>query len=319
MGTRQVEGPESYREALGSDPSGGARLRRGCGQAYAQEPLGSRCWLSIWFLLRYHTRVTAPMLYSHAPLVLVALEVRHPPAALSQTEARSMKKLLSDELPIERSGQLASVPLLPGGSVQVETEIERFPRFLNRESTVAVSARREATVIEASQYPGWPGLLELAARALDARAQIAAIDGIERIGLRYINEVRIPGDDAPDWSQWVHRSLLAPESTEPIGLPLNSWQGIGLYGSQPGQLLVMRYGPRVGFAVDPNSDLRRITSHAGPFFLIDIDSSWTPDTTIPEYEPATFVAKCKDLHRPVHKLFRGIVTDSLKDKVFSNA
>lgn len=264
--------------------------------------------------------MNAYRLYPHPPLVLVTLEVRHPTAELSQTEIRGIKKLLSDELPIERTGQLANLPLLvSGGNIPFGPEIERFTRFMNRDATIAVSVRRQAIVVEMTVYSGWSELVRLAAKALEARTQISGIDGIERIGLRYINEIRAPGAEILDWSPWIHQSLLGPEANEPIGLPLNTWQGLSLYGKQPGQFLLFRYGPQTGFAVDPNGDLRRITADPGPYFLMDIDSSWLPDGGIPEYDIEEFKALAEKLHGPAHSLFEGFVTEKFRSEVMGNA
>ena len=141
--------------------------------------------------------------------------------------------------------------------------------------------------------------------------------GVERAGLRYINEVRVPTDGDIDWAEWMHPSLLGPRSNTKIEPPLGQWQGVGIYGSQPGQMLVFRYGPREGFAIDPSSDLRRVRrTDGGPFFLIDIDSFWTPADAVPEYERDMLMAQCDELHEPIRTLFEGIITDRLRDEVF---
>ena len=124
-------------------------------------------------------------------------------------------------------------------------------------------------------------------------------------------------DGEIDWAEWMHPSLLGPRSNTKIELPLGQWQGIGIYGSQPGQMLLLRYGPREGVAVDPSSDLRRIQrTDNGPFFLIDIDSFWAPADAVPEYERDMLIARCDELHEPIRTLFEGIITDRLRDEVF---
>jgi uncharacterized protein (TIGR04255 family) len=259
--------------------------------------------------------------YPNAPVVLVALEVRHPTAdPLTPTESRAIKKLLSDQLPIERPGQQMNVQIMPGAASPATTTTEHFPRYINRETTLSVSIRKEAITIEASRYPGWEEFRALALSALDARMEIAPIAGVERVGIRYVDEIRIPDNGEVDWADWIHLSLLGPNSSI-IDLPINQWQGVGIYGSQPGNMLVLRYGPREGFAVDPSSDLRRVKpTDGGPFFLMDVDSFWTPDGAIPEYDRDLLLATCNDLHMPVRALFEGLITDRLRDEVLrSNA
>jgi len=254
--------------------------------------------------------------YPNAPVVLVALEVRHPTSdPLTPSESRAIKKLLSDQLPIERPGQQMSVQVMPGVANPAAMTTEYFPRFINRETTLSVSIRKEAVVIEASRYPGWEEFRALALRALDARMQIAPIDGVERVGIRYIDEIRAPDYGEVDWADWIHPSLLGPDVSI-ADLPINQWQGVGIYGSQPGNMLVLRYGPREGFAVDPSSDLRRVkTAEGGLFFLMDVDSFWTPDGPIPEYNRDFLLSTCNDLHAPVRALFEDMITDRLRDEV----
>ena len=255
--------------------------------------------------------------YPNAPVVLVALEVRHPTAdPLTPSESRAIKRILSDQLPIERPGQQTSVQIIPGAVNPATTTTERFPRYVNRETSLSVSIRQEAIVIEASHYPGWEEFRALALHALDARMQIAPIVGVERVGIRYVDEIRVPDSGEVDWADWMHSSLLGPSSPI-IDLPINQWQGVGIYGSQPGNMLILRYGPREGFAVDPSSDLRRAKpADGGLFFLMDVDSFWTPVGPIPEYDRDSMLSTCNDLHTPVRALFESLITNRLRDEVF---
>lgn len=256
--------------------------------------------------------------YPNAPVVLVTMEVRHPAAdPLTPTESRAIKKLLGDLLPIERSGQDTSWEFAAGGGAPVGTT-EQFHRYVSRDSTTSVLIRKETMVIETSAYQGWESFRSLVLRVVDARMEIAPIVGIERLGLRYIDEIRAPAnsDGSVQWSSWVHESLLGPRAEPGIKLPLDQWQGLGMYGAQPGEALVLRYGPRTGYAVDPDSDLRRLKQVSpGLFFLIDIDSFWTHAESIPEYNREAVRETCDNLHAPIRSLFEGLITDRLRNEV----
>jgi uncharacterized protein (TIGR04255 family) len=261
--------------------------------------------------------VNEHVVYPGAPVVLVALEIRHPTAdPLTPTESRAIKKLIGDDLPIERGGQISTVESVLGGPTSAPT-VEHFPRYFNRESTVAVSLKREALVVEVSNYPGWQKFHSLVMKAVHARMQIAPVVGIERVGLRYIDELRIPGQDPPDWAQWVHPTLLAPSAAGATDLPLQQWQSVAVYGgSQPGRTIVFRYGPKDGFAVDPSSDLVRAKpANGGPYFLMDIDSFWARGGTVPEFDTAFMKAVLDELHRPVRLLFDQMVTTNYRSEV----
>jgi uncharacterized protein (TIGR04255 family) len=253
--------------------------------------------------------------YPKAPVVLVALEVRHPTAdPLTPAETRAIKKRLSEHFPLESTGQATNVQLMVGAT-RPDVNIENFTRFLNRTKTMAVSFRREAIAVEASEYPGWRKFSELITEALAAREETSPVDGVERVGLRYIDEVRVPGNGDTNWADWMADSMLGPPA-DAIDLHLGQWQGVGVYGNQPGQMLVMRYGPRTGYALDPNSDLRRVRpTDGGSFFLVDIDSFWTPDGEVPEFDRDMLASRCEELHGPIRKLFEGVIKDRLRNEV----
>lgn len=254
--------------------------------------------------------------YPGAPVVLVALEVRHPIAdLLTPAEIRAIKKQLSAVLPLELLGQMANVQVSSGISAP-DVSIEGFPRFLNRRKTMSISFRREAVVLEATDYPGWHEFRELVELMLKVRKETAPVTGVERVGIRYINEIRIPNEiGASTWSDWLHPSLLGPSLAD-IGMPLTQWQGVGIYGTQPGQMLLARYGPRSGAAVDASSGLRRRhPNESGEFFLIDLDSFWTPEEDVPEFEPDMLMLCCDRLHAPIRTSFEAMISERLRDEV----
>ena len=69
---------------------------------------------------------------------------------------------------------------------------ERFVRYVNRDNTLAASIKNQAIVIETTAYTTFEALRDIAMRVVDARAQVSSIVGVERIGLRYVLEIRVP-------------------------------------------------------------------------------------------------------------------------------
>lgn len=255
--------------------------------------------------------------YSNAPVVLVALEVRHPTAGpLSQAQQRKIKQRLNDVLPILRTGQLANIEGVVGATEPPTVHVEKFSKFFNRDSTISSSIREGAIVVETSRYAGWERLHELAGNVLRARREVGDIDGVERVGLRYINEIRVPGQPNIDWQPWVDTTLLGPaHHGQKLGLPAVQWQGVTVFAPGPDRTAVLRYGPREGYAVDPGGDLKRSAPTPGPFFLMDIDSFWTPSEEVPKFDVDQLVATSDELHAPVRTLFESLITDRLRDEV----
>ncbi|MGH3545734.1 MAG: TIGR04255 family protein [Mycobacteriales bacterium] len=259
--------------------------------------------------------------YSNAPVVLVAFEVRHPTTnTLTSIERSAIKESLSRWVPIQRSAKHLEFQAVMGSATQPEALSEEFPKYFSRDSMLAVSFRKEAIVVETTRYEGWQALQALVRSALQARNTVAHLDGIERVGLRYINEIRVPKGGEVDWSAWVDTSILGPHSLgSKIGMPVSQWQGIGVYGNQPGQALVLRYGPREGYVVDDNPELRRVPPKAGAFMWLDIDSFWLPEDITPEFDVDRIDSLSNELHEPVHALFETLITDRLRDEVLRGA
>jgi uncharacterized protein (TIGR04255 family) len=268
--------------------------------------------------------VTEGEIYPNAPVVLAALEVRHPTAdVLSQAQQRKFKQLLGKDVPILRTAQLANIEAMfaPGAPAGPPTvRVEKFPKYFSRDNTVAVSVREASIVVETTRYVGWSQFRELVTTALRARQDVGDIDGVERVGLRYIDEIRVPDQADAEWEAWVDTALLGPVPLgEKLGLSATEWQGVTVFSSGSDRLLVLRYGPRVGYAVQPGTDLKRPTPNPGPFFLADIDSFWTPSQELPEFDASRLVETADELHAPVRRLFESLITDQLREKVLRHA
>ncbi len=263
------------------------------------------------------TSMSDDEIHPNAPVALVTMEVRHPAMdALTESSSRELKRLLSEHLPIERQAQDMAWGMGPGGSPTPTAD--RFVRYVNRDNTIAASLKSEAITVETTSYTNFESFCEVVMRVVDARAQVSSIVGVERIGLRYVLEVRVPAgvDGRIDWANWISEPLIGPQRMAPSGLALTEWQGAAVYReAQPGKSLIIRYGPGIGQARDQNYHLRRITPpQQGPYFLMDIDSFWTPaGGAIPEYNRDLLVTTFQDLYEPSQTVFQEMLTSRLKD------
>lgn len=264
------------------------------------------------------SHVTSDVMHPNAPVALVTMEIRHPATdPLSDKLSRELKHLLVEELPIERQAQDVAWGMGPGGNPTPTAD--RFVRYVNRDNTIAASMKNQAITVETSNYTNFEAFRDVVMRVVDARSEVSTIVGVERIGLRYVLEVRVPigVDGRVDWGNWISESLIGPQRIAPSGLLLTEWQGAAVYReAQPGKSLIIRYGPGVGQALDPNYHLRRVSqAQPGPYFLMDIDSFWTPDGAIPEYDRSLLVATFDDLYEPARTVFQEMLTDRLKDNL----
>ncbi|XBL78830.1 TIGR04255 family protein [Mycobacterium shigaense] len=251
-----------------------------------------------------------------APIALVTMEIRHPATdSLDEASHTELKHRLADHLPIERQAQEAAWG--PGGSPSPTAE--RFVRFVNRDNTIAASIRTQAVIVETTAYTSFEALADAAMHVVDARAEISSIVGVERIGLRYVLEIRVPtGEDGRiEWANWIAEPLLGPHRIAPGGLSLTEWQGAAVFReAQPGKSLIVRYGPGLGQALDPNYHLRRtLPVDPGPFFLVDIDSFWTPSASIPEFDRDSARATFHNLYEPARTAFDELLTGRARDEL----
>ncbi|MDQ4142805.1 MAG: TIGR04255 family protein, partial [Actinomycetota bacterium] len=197
-----------------------------------------------------------------------------------------------------------------------------IPRFTSRDRTTGCQISPTSLIIETTTYGGFESFLSTVGVALDAIAGVDRPDGVTRVGLRYVDEIRVPGiTEAPgDWRGYVDEHLLAPVAEEFVtaaGLIPRTWQGVVQYGTGRDRAVLLRYGPAEGYAVPPGGPTRRKDAPpSGLYFLLDLDSYWQPVEEIPEFDPAPLLDTFRELHVPAKALFDTIVTERLRDEVF---
>jgi uncharacterized protein (TIGR04255 family) len=260
-------------------------------------------------------------IYPNPPVVLVTVEARHPDTPLlSPGEQSEMKRLLTSNFPLPQPLQNTKFKATAGGPATVEQEL--VPRFATRDQTTAVTFGAQAVVVETTKHQEFERLRELVRISIEARQKVAPVDGLMRLGLRYVNEIRVPDicDGAIGWRDWVDISLLGAAT---VGVPLElipeQWQGATVFGRGDGRQVAVQYGTREGFAVLPGGLLQRFTPPPGPFFLLDIDSFWVATSEVPEFAAEAIIDLCSDLHGPVSRLFESLITDRLREEVLRHA
>ena len=256
-------------------------------------------------------------IYPNPPVVLVAVELRHPVGEPLDAPAQvKLKRLMADRAPVHKTATFVDVQAVVGTDAQLSHE--QAPRFLSRDRTLAVSFRREAITVETTAYRHWEDLREVVELAITARHQVAPLAGIERLGLRYIDEIRVPTDNAEQstsWAEWVDASLLPPAGHDLVpSLRSTQWQGVTLFENGPERFVGLRHGCAVGYAVNPDGELARNQPPPGPYFLIDIDSFWSP-AEVPELDIQKILSAANELHTPIRALFESLITERLRREV----
>ncbi len=156
---------------------------------------------------------------------------------------------------------------------------------------------------------------EIASCVANAIEAAGSAVGSERIGLRYIDEVRVDGvDSAEDWFPDT-REARPPLLSASIGRTRKGNQSLVDYDRGENFRVTMRAGALEGRTVDPAGPLRVRNEQSGHYFLLDIDSYWLHprDEPIPEFDVTRIMEITKELRGPVRELFEVSVTDELRD------
>ena len=260
--------------------------------------------------------------YPNAPIVLVVVEVKHPPLEpLDRKQVTGLSALLREEFPLPGEISELSVEFQAGPGTEpthLQT-VEKSPRWTTRDRRTALTLRKNSLTLETTQYGNFERVRALLGLALRARVAIDPPSGVERVGLRYIDEVRVPienGNEPPAWEEWVHPTLLGPAHVG-TGLQLIPVAGEGVYvfSNTDNRALVLRYGAQEDPAVQSTPNLRRPTPPPGPLFKLDIDSYWQSGDEIPEFDADMVLAQADELHTPVRGVFESLITERLREEV----
>ena len=123
-------------------------------------------------------------IYPNPSVALVALELRHTRVDLSAQVLDRLKETVSGSFPIHKVERLA---------FQVNPEsfasgpVEHLHRYLSRDRFSSITFGPEGLVVETTRYERWEEFLGWVELALIAYELLGAIDGVERLGLRYID------------------------------------------------------------------------------------------------------------------------------------
>ena len=257
--------------------------------------------------MSYHREV-----FATAPLAFVACEVRFPlaPRLTGEDALESFAEAFADTLPVP---EIASFP--PPPEMDAGDGPERLLRFLNKARTASVAVTRRSLSVESTHYEGWDRFKPSVLQAIETTTQIAGIVGVERTGLRYINEIRVPDQitDASDWGAWINEGIVGRLTPLP-GYTLESSQTVIELRGASGRI-VARYAALVGTGVVSDKPMkRRAPVTVGPFFVIDTDSFCeTPDAEMIACTTDALDPMLEELHEPLGEIFQRTITDKSRD------
>jgi uncharacterized protein (TIGR04255 family) len=251
----------------------------------------------------------------------VSFEVQYPMTpALGKPEGReAVYDRLADEFPLLETLNSVQIQLNLGGEGSAQPmpvpQSGQEIRMTNRHRTASVTVGASLLRIEQAAHVQFSDLRELIREALEAVVAAARIHGMQRVTLRYIDEIQHPDVAAPaDWTGLVHPGLVGP--VDLLDKSPVATDGAILFQIQPQHAVRVGYGaqPAGAFVVDPNGPLRVRPRPAHPFFKLDTQSIWVagPDE-VPPLVVDDVLELADRLHEPVRDVFEASLTPVLRD------
>lgn len=258
-------------------------------------------------------------IFPSAPLALVAAEIRFTDAARLRQQATkdAVTIALEDRFPFAEPLQQAEVNLavVPSG---VQPQVyERLGVVLkNASSTETLTIMSESLTYETTTYTSFESLLEAVGAACDALMAANVRPAIRRVGLRYIDEVRVPDPitDARQWSTWIDSRLISHLSIGPAEFPVTGTQTISTYDLGDGTGLNFRFAALDQGPIVVPQFLKRPAVASGPFFVLDCDGF--RDFSGQDVTPLSSDVvrdSLEAVHVPCGKVFQQSITDRARE------
>lgn len=210
--------------------------------------------------------------FTNSPLALVTAEIRFTDSArLRQQQTRDAIAIaLEDVYPYAEPFHRTDMNLAVGG-----------PQFQERQGVVLKNARStesltimsESLTYETTAYTRFEDLLISVASACDALIAAKVRPAVQRVGLRYIDEVRVPDDilDVRRWQTWINESLLGHLMAGPDDVAATTAQSVSTFDLGEGRGLNVRFAALNQGPVVVPEFLTRPVVRSGPFFVLDFD------------------------------------------------
>ena len=236
-------------------------------------------------------------LYETNTLKQVICQLKHPyqHAYNSQAYLGIFQRELSTLFP--RSGRQQQVGLLigPGGAVQ--TPSTEFWRFTDLNEEWAVGIAQDFVSLEANAYTRFEDFIERLELLIDTLVELR-VSVRERLGFRFVNEIRHPDAALPvDWRRFINGDLLGMVGGEVLGNDvIHALQDIRL--READGIIALRHG-FMGAEATGN----------GPVYSLDLDYF---DESTRALDKAQTLAQVRSFHLVLKDVFETSITDELR-------
>jgi uncharacterized protein (TIGR04255 family) len=179
----------------------------------------------------------------------------------------------------------------------------------------------ERVVIDTTEYSTFSEFLTFLQAVFAAVAEVASGRACRRIGLRYVDEIRVPGlepGNVGQWRDWIDPDLLPPAALSDTTAK-REIAGVIDDADADGFGVRFTWHTGDGYVVDPTGPLVVPDPDGpGPYFALDTDSYWSaqPGVEILGLGDPALIDRIRRLHDPVQRFFEMSLTDRLRNDVF---
>lgn len=261
--------------------------------------------------------------YSYAPLALVTVEARlnYDPRANVPAVRDEFALAVRSEFPILNVENVVNFSLdLPTGNAEQQVIQQIRATNAQRTATVALNPNSFQLTVLGHAYQGYESFEPWLKTCLNALEEALPGAGIERLGIRFLDEVRVPTPlkSAEDWSQWVNPGLLASAAAFEGNATLQMRGSTVFDGGQDCQVH-FQWGDFEGETIVSNEvPLARPEHKNGKFFVLDVDSAWqAPEFTVLTADQMT--ERIELLHTPIGSIFQWAITEKSRELFRGNS
>ncbi|MEU0940518.1 TIGR04255 family protein [Embleya sp. NPDC005971] len=260
------------------------------------------------------------------PLVFVAAEVRtaYTPALIDDAMIAAITTSVPSLVVPHREQRTTftwGAEKLPGQSQ--ETAL----RLMDKASGFSLMLTTSSVTLETTRYPGIDVFSQIFQKCIEVASEVARPAIVERVGLRYVNELRSPSpiERILDWREVVNSDALcmvagAEVALRGTGLPEDAvtdtagYQSVYAAKLSGNRAVTMRLvALESGSVIGPTPLRRESPASNDPLFVVDLDGFWPREHgDANDFDPQALVKTLLSLHAPIEDLFLWATTDHFR-------
>lgn len=255
--------------------------------------------------------------FPNSPLALVAAEVRFTDAPrLRQPETLdAIAVAVESSLPVHTQVEGGFNIQIVNGQPQMQVVTGRLMK--NVESTSAMSVFPDRLLFETTAYTEYATFKETVIGCAKAVVDAGVTLAVLRVGLRYLDEIRVPDPkvtDARQWGEWIDRRLVDHLQLGPDTAPVIRAEGAISYDLGDRKGLNFRFAAlQSGAVVVTNNLVRKPFADDEPCFVLDFDGYQDFTGSQATLLNTGVVAGSLDaVHGPAGETFQNAITDQAR-------